>query len=199
MKATLFTLMILFVSCYASDPKTIQKSQPTEISDSIQNFIKPEFETIQTSIRGDTLSIASTSDFLYHPFGKFSDINAFVKKYEWNYKDVLKSEIKSDSRLFRVTSNNSSIMLLLDDEQKSLEIVGGNINDTSILLVNGIRINMSYSSFLNVFFISVPKVISKDIRIIELESGLTGIWHYYSFADNKLKSIVFRSNYVFQN
>jgi hypothetical protein len=192
------TIIISTVAfCCASNVKDAPKESSDKDNAEIIKYIKPDFEAVKLLIKSDTLSIVSTHDFLYHPFGQFSNIDDFCTKYNWSFKMVPKSEAKTDYKLYKASNNESSVIFILDDEKGSMEIVGGSIKDTNITLINGTKMNIAYLEYLNKLFSKVPEPVKKNLNVIELESGLTGIWHYYTFSKGRLKSIVFKSDYVF--
>jgi hypothetical protein len=192
------TIIISTVTfCCALNVKNVPKESSGKSNAEIIKYVKHDFEAVKLLIKSDTLSIVSTHDLLYHPFGKFSNIDDFCTTNIWSFKMVSKSETKTDYKLYNASNNESSVIFILDDEKGSMEIVGGSIMDTNITLINGTKINMAYLDFLKKLFSPVPELVKKNINVIELESGITGIWHYYTFAKSHLKSIVFKSDYVF--
>lgn len=189
----LFCFAILSNSCASGVRDTTTISSCSDIKE----YLKTDFEGLKAFKQNDTLFIVSTNDFLYHPFGRFSNADEFCKKYKWTSQAVPQSETKSNMALKKVSKNKSSMLLVRDSVNMLMEIVGGTINGNDITTINGIEIGMNYNDLISIFFQTIPACIKTNIKVIQLESGLTGIWHFYKIDKNKLVTITFRSDYVF--
>jgi hypothetical protein len=147
---------------------------------------KADFELIDYRLSTDTLTLISTSDFLYYPFGIFKDNKALKKKYPnlFNLKNGLPYLIFEDSY----------VKFLFDDDKKRLETVYAKIISPEIQLRNGIVTGMSKLEVLTRFFDSKPDN-TYGLKVLTLESGLLGMWHYYTFDNDVLTSILFDTDY----
>ncbi len=158
---------------------------------------------------GDSLFIASVSNFLYYPFGEFKDI----KSFEIKYKNVFKKYVESaypygDStmpkkRIYKMAHGSSFVKFIkvaAKDNKRTaedrLEILSAEIFDSSLVFTNDIRIGMQFDKIVYTGFPALKKKkIITPVRIIMVESGVTGIWHKYLFDDEKLKKIDITTDY----
>ena len=194
-----FYLMIflnIFISCDMKYNSNDDINASSIISmDSLLNLSQEKREIIEVKLSNDTLLIISTEDALYYPFGKYHSLNDFQLS-----QPILQDNsysIDSTEKHFKVItlkSANNFLKLLASEESGNLEIIDAEIKDNDLRFSNDIKIGMSQKEFLSIFFHSVPNELEK-VSVIELESGLTGIWHYYSFSKNKLKRISLISDY----
>jgi len=173
----------------------IKHKSPT---DNLQNFAKKELELSELYIKKDTLEIVSTAGFLYYPFGKFKTLSSLNQTLTI-FKDSLEIDTSLDGardKLYRMTYKNSFLKFYYDDEKKTYEIVSGNIRDPEVILVNNIKIGITKSDFMNVFFNGVTPEQVHGVKIIKMVSGLDGIFDYY-FDNDILTSIKLDTDYLF--
>lgn len=167
--------LIIVISLFSCEKFKSQKNKNTY-----------SLEIISSLLKEDTLSIVSTSDYLYYPFGKEKkpvDLETGEK--------VIFSKIGDDMYLYK---NNCNILkLYLSEQTDLLEIVDGEINNADIYLDNYIHVNMSKAEFYSYFQFEYDK----HPNIIEMESALEGIWHYYHFKNDTLRCIIIKSDYSF--
>ena len=96
--------------------------------------------------------------------------------------------------LYNLSYRDTKIKVLSDPENKTIEIVSGKILDPELKLVNGFQVGMTKAAFIDSLFSKKPADFSK-IKVVEIESGLMGIWHYYIFEHDTLKSILLDTDY----
>jgi hypothetical protein len=175
-------------------------SCPPDRIDSLSRLVRPDFELVELNVSGDSLLLVSTNEFLYYPFGKFTDEHAFnIKNKIFTDRSTLivdNDDVGPKIKLSRFDCNASSI-ITIKSESNALEIVKGSIRDKGIELVNGVFVGMKKDAFLSKFFIATVTKELKKVNTIVLESGLQGIWHYYYFKDDILDRIQFRTDYSF--
>jgi hypothetical protein len=208
----LIVLVIIVSGCiHKKDPKSYQQdtanvkeaAQPieTDTTTLINQFThnaKPSLDLTAIRIKEDTLEIVSGAGFFYYPFGKFNTlkqllaVNTGYDNTELFSKDTYSGDSTSINKL---SIKNSFIKFLYSDETNRVEVLSGEITDTEMPLTNGIRIGMSKGDLLKLFFDFVP---ANKFTIIEFKSALDGIWHYYTFENNKLISIRFDTDYTFE-
>ncbi len=165
--------------------------------DSLQSLAKEGFGLIKLSIKGDTLDLVSTSSFLYYPFGKFNAPSDFIKTNK-TFKESIEHDKGDPSiKLYRMSNKNNFIKLFKDDGKSNVEIISGKVYDSDLCLINGIKIGISKSDFLKIFFKDVPEKQVVDIKVIKLVSGLEGITHVYIFNKDCLTSFYFDTDYSF--
>ena len=156
------------------------------VSDDIRNKIRPTFQLIEYRISGDTLILVSTDKFLYYPFGVYNDLKKLKNQYLNLYK-----EKGGESYL---ANRDSYVKFFYDEDKKAFEIVYAKISDPSFKLVNGTRTGMTKKELFDKYFLTPPGNMDK-IKILELQSGLMGIWHYYQFDKDVLASFVLDTDY----
>ncbi|MEK7719966.1 MAG: hypothetical protein AAB347_10225 [Bacteroidota bacterium] len=165
--------------------------------DSLQNLAKEGFGLIELSIKGDTLNLVYTSSFLYYPFGKFNTPSDFIKTNK-TFKETIEHDKGDPSiKLYRMSNKNNFIKLFKDDGKSNVEIISGKVNDSELSLINGIKIGISRTDFLKIFFKDVPEKQVVGIKVIRLISGLEGIIHVYVFNNERLTSFYFNTDYSF--
>jgi hypothetical protein len=149
----------------------------------------------------DTLKMVSTSPTTYYPFGKFSSIKELLDRYpflkvetegRFPYKD---STMLQDT-LYILSSNGNQLKLLLEPELKIVQIVSGKIINREISQINDVSVGMSIIDFIHTYFSRLPEGYEK-INVIEIESALSGIWHYYNFNQDTLSKIIYISDYQY--
>lgn len=146
----------------------------------------------------DTLSILSTGWFFYYPFGKFHDMKSLldVSKFLKFKREYARDKTDGDTiMLYRLYNDKTFIKFIDQPETSRFEIVSGDIKDTSVVLLNGTKIGMDRLAFLNLYFSQKAENELMRIRVVKIISGLDGIWHYYSFKDDKLSDIRFDTDY----
>ena len=188
----IITLVILFITS-----KTYCQSDLKIQIDSLSKYAKPEFKLIDFEINNDTLKIVSTSDFLYYPFGKFYSPENVIKVLP--QLTTMERNIKNKD-IYKFIFKTSYVKTFLTEGicigcKKNIEIVYAEIKDKEIVLKNGINLGISKKEFMNKFFDQNPVDFS-EINVIELVSGLDGIWQYYDFKENNLVKIHFDTDYT---
>jgi len=193
-----FVLIISF-GC-SSRPGKNSVPEKVIVTDSLVYFSYDK-EVISTELKWDTLNIVTTNQFAYYPFGKYFSIEEFnnsLKSFilgveqQYPYNDTL-----LDLRvLYNLTYKDSKIKVLTDPDNKTIEIVSGKILNPEVVFVNGFQVGMTKAAFIDSLF-SINPVDFPKIKVVEIESGLMGIWHYYKFEQDTLKSILLDTDYQF--
>lgn len=148
-------------------------------------------DIIDVKLSNDTLIISSTDQVLYFPFGKINSIQKL--KEEFNHFQIIE-EKESEFRLF---FKSSKLKFVFDDEQYLFHIVSGTINDNEIAFSNEIKIGDTKETVLSKY-VQEFEIKENEFNVLILESGLTGIWHYYEFENNKLVRIKFETDYILE-
>jgi|GEM_PF-895906 len=204
-----FALLLSALGACTSTPETGQVTAPAAESpaaagradvayspDSLQRLAQRSFELVEYHVRADTLQLVSTSDFLFHPFGRLATIQEFQRQNPaWSFQKVT-DPADAAAVLYRCAYNNSWLKLFADGEKKALEIVAGHVTTLEAPLANRVVVGMSKREFFATF-LRQPSTLEAGSRVVELESGLDGIRHYYTFQQDKLTSIDFDSDYQF--
>ncbi|MEO6150805.1 MAG: hypothetical protein ABIP28_11610 [Mucilaginibacter sp.] len=177
--------------------KTENTTDSTFVVTAFTSAAKINLELLAVQINIDTLIIVLSSSFFNYPFGKFNSMSELNYKYKniYSFKTIFsKNIITPDSTLiYRMSINKSYVNFLLDDDKGRIEILSGNIVDTGMPLQKGIRVGMSKSDLLKIFFKKAPP---NNINTVKIISAVAGMWHYYTFKADKLQSITFDTDYL---
>jgi hypothetical protein len=155
-------------------------------SDDIRKKIRPTFDLTDYRLAGDTLTLVSTDKFLYYPFGVFDNVKKLKEKYQSLYK-----EKGGESYLVNA---DSYVKFFYDVDKKAFEIVYARITNSLFTLTNGTKSGITKKELFDKFFVTPPDNLDK-IKVLELQSGLMGIWHYYHFDKDVLTSLILDTDY----
>jgi hypothetical protein len=165
-------------------------------ADSVKRFAIKDQKIIAIRVSLDTLCIVSTNKALYYPFGSYSNFTDYYTESLKNSEN--KYAIDSAFNIFKIISirsGNSELEFIENNETNRLELLSGHIKDDSFGLFNGIKIGMDKTELLLKFFTYIPKELV-DMQVIELKSGLEGVWYYCSFSQNILIKIDIKTDYI---
>ena len=152
-----------------------------------------EFDTL-IKFNSDTLAIQVFSKYVYFPFGiikaEFKPQLGLLQNFSLII-DTLSTDI-GDTYLQVLQHNTNKIVFSFNSTYKGSEsdLFSGEIHDSDVNFVNGIKIGMSVEDFYAIFFDNFPVKLMNRYKYFSLMS-IDGIEHIYFFADNKLKSIKF--------
>ena len=152
----------------------------------------------------DTLDIAICGEYVYSPFGSIKDKSKFSSSLLKNF-NVFDRTISADSVpiVLQVLKHNSSKLMFYfnndPDAFKHSDIFKGEIYDSDVQFVNGIKIGMSVDAFYKSLFDYFPDELKNKYKFFVLESCVTGIKHIYKFENDKLKSVEFVTDYTFKS
>lgn len=203
---TILTLIIfaLLTACDNSKRPTKLENSPQQIDTTkaikIDNYWvtpKPSFEfnSLQNS-SGDTLSIVTCSEYVYSPFGIIKDKSEFKSSLLKNFSVTNRTDSMDAGKYeFNILKlNRNKLIFFFDNDpeaSKHSDLFKGEIYDSEVQLINGVKIGMSKEEFYNVFFDNFSNDLMKKYKCFVLESCVQDIKHKYSFKDNKLQSINF--------
>ena len=159
-------------------------------SNDIKRKARPTLGLYDYKISGDTLTLVASSKFLYYPFGLFNNDKDLKKKYV----NILYKVDKEDRTISYLIHVDSYVKFFYDIDKKTFEIVYARILDSNLILTNGTKNGMTKKELFNNFFVAPLDKIDK-IKILKLESTVTGIWHYYKFDKDVLVSFYLDTDY----
>ena len=152
---------------------------------------------------GDTLYLATCSDFAFYPFGKLIDkgslSGSLLNKFKIvNYKRDTISLHKNLqwSESIDLEYRNNKLNLYFDNDPEASKhgyITDGEINSDDVILKNNIKIGITSKYFFEKFFNNFPSKLSQKYKVIILESCVTDIIHIYTFKNGNLDNIKFIS------
>ena len=198
MKLNFYCVFISLLIC-CSRPIEAQQDKNLNLSidvDSIKSFAKKEQKVVAIRISNDTLCIVSTNKALYYPFGSYSNFADYYSKSLQNseYEYAIDSAFNL-FKIIKVHSENSELEFIENNETNKLELLTGHISDDSFCLFNGIKIGMNRTDLLLKFFTHTPIEIM-DKPVIELKSGVDGVWYYFNFSKETLNKIDIETDYI---
>jgi hypothetical protein len=171
--------------------------------DSCKNLIAnttEEYKIIKADNQNDTLRLVTTADYAFHPYGILKDSVQLTQHFGigWQVKNAKLPDTSNHSKFFRVSKDSSNVFFFKDEESGKLEIVSGNIVDSTIRTTNGTHIGMCQKDMLSIYFSKVSKCIDRSFSVVIIESGLTGIWQYHYLRNGTIVRIQYRTDYDFQ-
>jgi len=173
------------------------KCNQVNILENFLTFQEKDSSIMLIRFKGDTLTLVTSNNELFYPFGQFIDFEDFTN----NYLLKKKFKVKVDSsfcifKIYTLQEEYSEIKIIENIETQRLEILSAIINSSSFEMYHGIKIGITMNNILSKYYIDTP-IDFDNVNIIEIVSGLEGIWYYYHFSENKiLKSISIRSDYI---
>jgi hypothetical protein len=152
----------------------------------------------------DTLSFALCGEYVYSPFGPIKNKSAFGTSLLKNFTVANRTDKTEtgpvDLQILKHASSKLIFFFNNDTEAEThSDIYKGEIYDSDIQFINGIRIGMRIDDFYKCFFNYFPDELKIKYKVIVLESCITGIKHIYVFDGGKLKSVRFVTDYSFKS
>jgi hypothetical protein len=149
----------------------------------------------------DTLGISVNSTYVYFPFGLIKSKSkpdlGILRNFLITNK-IIKTDIGNiDIQILKHASSKLIFYFNTVDGAKYCDLVKGEVYDTDVKFINGIKIGMSTGDFYNSFFTDFPPELENKYHVFVLES-VDGVKHIYSFGNSKLKSVKFLSNRAFE-
>jgi len=194
----LFCSCVIFISACLGSPE--KRQSKVNLVDSckfikIDHFcVEPklnlEFNTLIKSYE-DTLSMAICGDYVYYPFGQLTASPELATSRLKNFKVINSGR---NGELLGIKHNSSMLQLCFTNNSESVTssyIIGGEIKDSDVEFINGMKIGMKVSDFYNKLFLDFPSQLYNNFTVIVLESCVNGIRHIYNFHENKLFSVKF--------
>ncbi len=148
-------------------------------------------------IKGDTLTIVSTENEIYYPFGETGTFDQLSISATGNTV-----KYSSSCELPAIAYNNQytdTITFVLSGQTNCYEILSSTVNSSKIT-VNNNSVGDHKNTLLGHYFrrdSGLVVSIFDRVNVITIESGLTGIWHHYAYNENGiLTRIQFVTDYT---
>lgn len=185
------------------DAKHIDQILTDTITDMLpSNIQRINLEIIKNSISFDTLKIVSVNhDLLWNPFGVHSNMQSFLSSLPEDV--VVEKQIKTGGiEIHSIHIGNSLIKVFVAEDLYAGNImvntVYAEIEVDAIEIANCIRVGMTKQLFIETFGLENMDSLN-EINVVELISGLLGVWQYYTFNNNNiLTRIEIKTDYIFQ-
>ncbi len=142
----------------------------------------------------DTLAIEVASTYVYFPFGIIkgkTNPNLHLLKNFKITNEIIKTDI-GDIDLQILKHGSSKLIFFFNPAYsgKESDLYKGEIYDTDVKFINGIKIGMSIDDFYKCFFDYFPSNLKNKYKYFVVEA-VDGIKHTYSFKNDTLKSVKF--------
>jgi hypothetical protein len=155
------------------------------------------FESIHFNM--DTLFIVTCSEFVYSPFGALDDkkdlstssLNNFNQQTKIQRMDIGEVEFQY------LTLNLNRLILFFDKNDggnKHSYVFKGELKDSSVSLINGIQVGVNKDDCMNAFFDNYESKLLNQVNVISLISCVDDIVHTYTFKNETLNSIDFKTD-----
>lgn len=180
-------------------PQTSSDSTYNGTFDQLSEITRKEFDISEVLRKRDTLSLIVMSKEAYYPFGRLKNteqlkrISPYLQLKSESYKDSVLDTVT----LIRLSFKGSFLKFYNNGETGMFEIVSGKITNEEINVYKTVHLGMSMEDFLRIYFTKNIDKFTKDISVIELVSGIDGVWQHYEFKDNRLKLVTFVTDYTF--
>lgn len=167
----------------------------------MMNFSRPEYQIKDIKVYADTMTVYSLARQVIYPFGEWDSIEYFMtdNQLHWyresDYRRYLDSMEVSVNRLKRL--DDSYLDLFYSIWTRKVELLGGQINDAEVKLINGLRVGMSKDDVFKVFFKKYPKSYTADVQVLKVISGANEVAEIYTFKGQKLRHIKIETAYKY--
>ena len=157
-----------------------------------------DFDIIVKKVYSDTLLLVTTSSFLYYPFGVYGSLEKFQNDQSiWKtFSNDVAMDSNTEKNYRSLKFRNSYLTIYFNEEKGKVDIVKSFIEDYEIKLMYCIKKGILKQDFIKILNANINDEF-KEVNVIKLESGLTGIVHYYTFKGVKLENIRIESDYSF--
>lgn len=147
-------------------------------------------ELITYKYSNDTLRIVSTDESIYFPFGCLKTKEELLQ----NFPEFVGVDMANETVLLE--NGRDSVVFIFDDELLKYQIVKGRLVSDSLGFNNGIKVGQTLSSVIEKYGVSYLEEY-KTTKLLIVESGLSGMWHYYSIKNQRVSKIEFKTDYQF--
>lgn len=167
----------------------------------MMTFSRPEYQIKDIKVYADTMTVYALARQVIYPLGEWDSIEYFMtdNQLHWyresDYRHYLDSMEVSVNRLRRL--DNSYLDLFYSIWTRKVELLGGQINDAEVKLINGLHVGMSKDDVFKVYFKKYPKSYTADVQVLKVISGANEVAEIYTFKGQKLRHIKFETAYKY--
>lgn len=157
-----------------------------------------DFNTLEKAGQ-DTLNIVICGEYAYSPFGIIKDKSAFSSSLLKNFTVTSRTDsMDIGPTEFQILKHGSSKLIFFFDKDpeglKHSDILKGEIYDSDVTFLNGVKIGMSPDDFYKTFFERFPAELKDKYHVILITSCVDDIVHTYTFKDSKLNSVILKTD-----
>jgi hypothetical protein len=147
----------------------------------------------------DTLKLVTCGEYVFSPFGPLKNKSDLAKSNLKNFNIVDRVDQMDIGEIeFQILKLKSSKLILFFDNDPEASrqsyIFKGEIYDQEVNLADEIKIGMTKQAFINTYFDQFPDQLLEKYEIIIFESCVNDITHTYSFNNDVLESITFKTD-----
>lgn len=167
----------------------------------MMNFGRDEYMIKDIKVYTDTMTVYSLSNYVIYPLGEWSSMEDYItnNQLHWyresGYRQFFDSMEVSVNRMKRL--DDSYLDMFYSIWTKKVELLGGRINDSEVVLSNGIHVGMSKDDVFKVFFKKYPKSYTSDVAVLKVISGAGEVAEIYTFKGEKLRHIKIETAYKY--
>ena len=154
-----------------------------------------EFNTLEKA-GSDTLHLVACQKYIVKPFGPVEDKvqlqSGLLRDFSAKTK-YIKQE-NGTYPLVSLSKGNSRLLLYFSTDPEELvysNILKGEINDSSVVFANSIRVGMRAEQFYKQFFKSFPLILQHQYKTVVFDYCVDGVRHTYDFKNGKLAEVKF--------
>ncbi|MBR5784781.1 MAG: hypothetical protein IKY43_06415 [Bacteroidales bacterium] len=166
----------------------------------MESYAKDEYQVKDIKIFDDTMIVICRSEYVHYPLGKYNSVDAYVNRsrMDW-YREMSYRNFFNDSLRVPVTRvhrlDGSFIDTYSSMNTGKMEIIGGHITDSEILIRQKVRVGVKKTDVYSAFFRAVPRTYIADINVLRIESAGGEFAQLFTFKRGVLVSIDFLTSY----
>lgn len=167
----------------------------------MMTYARPEYMVKDIKVYVDTMTVISRSEYVIYPIGKWDNIESYITatQLQWyrnigykKYFDSMEVSVNTLSRL-----DDSYLDMYRSIWTGRVEMLQGKINDSEIVLANGVHVGMTKEDVFGIIFKKFPRSYVADINVLKVMSGAGEVGEVYTFKGNKLRHIGIVSKYKY--
>lgn len=197
MKKILFLATLMLVSSIAFSQQVASRAKALRM----MNFSRPEYQIKDIKVYADTMTVYSLARQVIYPLGEWTSMEDYItnNQLHWyresGYRKYFDSMEVSVNRMKRL--DDSYLDMFYSIWTKKVELLAGRINDSEVILANGIHAGMSKDDVFKVFFKKYPKSYTSEVAVLKVISGAGEVAEIYTFKGEKLRHIKFETAYKY--
>lgn len=198
---TLAALMLCATTTFAQQPALNGNVSSRAKAMRMMNFGREEYMIKDIKVYTDTMTVYSLANQVIYPFGVWESMEQYItdNQLHWyresGYRQFFDSMEVSVNRMKRL--DDSYLDMFYSIWTRKVELLGGRINDSEVVLANGIRVGMSKDDVFKVFFKKYPKSYTADVQVLKIISGAGEVAEIYTFKGQKLRHIKIETAYKY--
>ncbi len=144
----------------------------------------------------DTLHLVACQRYIIEPFGPTANKAQLQASLLKGFSAKTKY-VKQENGTFPLVTlrkgNNRLILYFSTDPEELIQsnILKGEINDSSVVFINGVRVGMQARDFYKQFFKSFPLALQRQYKTVIFDYCVDDIRHIYDFKDGKIAAVKF--------